>query len=91
MPTIPPNSTACREMLRAIRGALAIPYPQNTVDERAYYILRSKRASLSIEAIDRIVTDPEADSADRLLSAEILTGQLSDLPPDTYRHSPLAY
>jgi hypothetical protein len=91
MPTIPPNSTACREMLRAIRAALSIPYPQAVADERPYYILRSKRASLSVEAIDRIITDPEADSADMLVSADVLTGQLADLPPDGYRHSPLAY
>jgi hypothetical protein len=88
-PVTPPNSTPCRELLGAIRAALDIPYPQTVADERGYYILRSKRASLAGEACDRILNDPGAGSDDMHDAAGTLTGQLTDYPPDTYRHSGL--
>jgi hypothetical protein len=91
IPIVPPNSTPCRELLRAIRTALRLPYPASVADERLYYVLRSKRASLAVEACDRILADPDADAADMLVNADVLTDQLADLPPDTYRHNPLAY
>jgi hypothetical protein len=77
-------------MLRAIHAALALPYPATVGDEQAYYVLRSKRASLALQAIDRVRSDPDADAADMLTSADVLTGQLADYPPDGYQHNPMS-
>lgn len=88
-PVTPPGTTPCRVLLRTIRTALVLPYPQSVGDERGYYVLRSKRASLAAEACDRVLGDPDADDDDMLVSAAALMRQLADYPASTYRHSGL--
>lgn len=89
VPPVPPGSTAARELLHAISAALALPHPAGERDERPYLILRSKRASLALEAIGRILRNREADDDDLLTEVAFLRGAAADLPPDTYAHSPL--
>jgi hypothetical protein len=91
IPPIPPGSTPCRELLRALRDALRLPYPAGKPDEHAYYVLRSKRCGLALEAIDRILTDRGADNRDLLTEAEVLRLHVRDLPPDGYEHSGLSW
>lgn len=86
----PPATTPCRVLLRAIAAALRLPYPATEADEHAYYVLRSKRASLALQAIERIGNDPDAGASDMLVSADVLTGQLADYPPAGYAHHPMS-
>lgn len=89
-PPIPPGGTATRELLQAINAALALPYPAAEGDERPYLILRSKRASLALEAVGRILRNREAGDDDLLAEAAFLRRAVADLPADTYRHNPLS-
>jgi len=83
-PQVPPGSPAGRELLSALREALNLPYPAEDEDRAPYLVLRSKRASLAVEAIGRILTDRESDPLDQLAAATALRLQIADLPADTY-------
>ncbi len=86
---LPPGSTPCRFLLAAVYDALNLPYPATDADVRSFYILRSKRAGLVLEAAERILTDRDAGDDDMIAAADILIGQCGDYPPDTYQHNPL--
>jgi hypothetical protein len=89
-PPVPPGSNPCRLLLAAIDAALRLPYPATRTDEHAYFMLRSKRASLALQAIGRILGNRDADDLDLLAEADILHGQLADYPPSGYAHHPMS-
>ncbi len=84
-----PGSSPCRFLLAAVYDALNLPYPATSADVRSYYILRSKRAGLVREAVERILSDRDSDDDDMIAAADVLIGQCGDYPPDTYQHNPL--
>jgi hypothetical protein len=89
-PPVPPNSTACRELLRVVGDALTLPYPATHADEVSYFRLRSQRATQALVGIRRVVDNKEADNDDMMTEAQILRVAIADLPPDCYEHSGLA-
>lgn len=89
-PPVPPNSTACRELLRVVADALSLPYPATHADEVSYFRLRSQRATQALAGICRVVDNREAGNADMMTEAQILREAISDLLPDTYEHSALS-
>jgi hypothetical protein len=89
-PPLPPNSTACRELLRAVGDALTLPAPATHADEVSYFRLRSQRAAQALAGIRRVLDNREADNADMMTEAQILRDAIGDLPPDSYEHSGLS-
>ena len=86
----PPGSTPRRELLRVVYLALDIPYPLGEADRLPYLICRSKRASLALEAIAKLLDDPEAGDYEAVVITAMLRAQLADFPPDTYAHNSLS-
>jgi hypothetical protein len=69
--------------------ALTIPPPADAPDEPEYLRTRSARASLAVEAIDRVLRDRSADDLDLVTAADVLRRQLADHEPTGYEHSGL--
>jgi hypothetical protein len=86
---VPPGSSPCRELLRAVAEAITLPFPRTHADEVSYFRLRSQRASLAVQGIRRILASKDADSADMLTEASVLRELIADLPADIYEHSNL--
>lgn len=80
-PTAPPGGTACREMLRAIGEALRLPAPATRADEISYHRLRSQRASVAVDAINRILASRDADGIDMQIEADTIRGLIAGLKP----------
>lgn len=88
--SVPPGSTACRELLRVVGEALTLPAPATHADEVSYFRLRSQRATQALAGIRRVLGNRDADSADMMTEVQILREAIGDLPPDSYEHSGLS-
>lgn len=86
-PTPPRGGTPCREMLAAIGDALRIPAPATHADEISYHRLRSQRATIALEAINRVLRT--RDPADLTIQAGIIREHIAGLPATIYDHNGL--
>lgn|GEM_PF-2750991 len=84
---IPPGSTPCRELLRAVADALTLPDPAEA-DELACLRLRSERADHACTCLRRFLSHRENGSAEMVIEAQILRGLISGLPPGIIRPAP---
>jgi hypothetical protein len=82
-----PSSSPCRELLDAIGSALRLPAPATRADELSHNRLRSQRAAVALDAINRALRD-STDAGMRLAALDI--GELiAGLPASIYDHSGL--
>jgi hypothetical protein len=86
-PMIPPGSTATRELLAAIRDALAVPRPVRRVDEISAALLSRQRSIAVAAGAARLLDSRDCDDADVMAEVTALREATEDLPV-TYREQP---
>jgi hypothetical protein len=86
---VPPNSTALRELLGAIAGALTLSAPATQKDEVTYLRISRDRARTVLLMCRRLLADREADDGDVMAAVAGLRDQAAQLRDDAYDHGSL--
>jgi len=85
---VPPNSTALRELARAIETALTLPAPATTRDELTYLRISRDRMRLVREALNRLLRDRETGDEEVMVLVAWLRDHVAQLCDDQYDHRP---
>jgi len=88
VPHLPP-ATPLRVFQRAVLDALTLPAPASSPDEIVRFRLLGERAKIVAAACRRLLAGTEADSADLLMAAGVITDLCAGYPADSYDWHPL--